>query len=166
MNKALLVAVILLGIVALSNSRSAGTSNTGFTSAVIVAQGQLRNQTAPIPATTIFTPAAHGLYRFSAYATLISSNPMYGTERFLNLSWTDDAGPQTAPVLWSYDLNAGQFWQGFGFSSSSDAGQGNPLGGSVTTFEAKANQPITYSVTQVGNNDGLSYSLYYALERL
>jgi hypothetical protein len=55
MYKALCVAALLVGLLALTG-RSSSAAPAPFTSPVIVAKGKLVNQTAPISTTTIFTP--------------------------------------------------------------------------------------------------------------
>jgi hypothetical protein len=161
MYKTLCVVAMLVGLLALTG-RTSSAAPAPFTSPLIVAKGRRVNQTAPIPTTTIFTPPQDGLFRLSVYATLVSNNPCCGTWWAYGVSWTDDAGPQFInTLLASEQATTGQFVQFF------NQGFQIPLGGAVTTFEAKAGQPITHSVTfNNGSSDGTSYSLYYTLERL
>jgi hypothetical protein len=128
-----------------------------------VAKAKLTNQTAQIPTTTIYTPAQTGLYRLSVYATLLSAPCSTGLTWYVNLGWVDDAGVESINGLLSgYDCYLGPFLQ----LATSFTGVGNVPGGTVQVFEAKAGQPITYSVTEYGEPDGTAYSLYYTLERL
>ncbi len=158
MYKTLALAVLLLPTLALAQTNQPATP---FPSPLIVAKAKLLHQAAPISTTTIFTPTQDGLYRMSVYATLLSA-PCVGGNWNFNLTWTDDAGPQGMySLLYGGDCNLGVFQQFF-----NAFGSPAPFGGVVTTFEAKAAQPIAYSVTYEGNPDGTSYSLYYTLERL
>jgi len=74
MRKALCVTVLLLPTFVLSQqSNAARSATTGLPSPMIVAKAKLKNQTATIPTTTIWTPMQDGLYRFSVYGTLLSA---------------------------------------------------------------------------------------------
>jgi hypothetical protein len=162
MYKALCVAVLLLSTFAVAQGHKAATPP--FPSPLIVAKAKLANQTAPIPTTTIFTPIQDGLYRLSVYATLVDPGQSNGAWWAFNLAWTDDAGSQTiGSFLVGYDIGATSIGQ---FVQLWNAGFNVSMGGPVTTFEAKAGQPITYSVTQPNGTDNSKYSLYYTLERL
>jgi hypothetical protein len=159
MNKALCVAVLLLGTIALTN-RNSTASPVGPAYPLIVAKAKLLNQTAQIPTTTIYTPAQSGLYRLSVYATIISG-PCEGNSNYWDLSliWTDDSGAQS----------------GGGSILESDIGDcpgslmapdtGGSAQGATVTFEAKSETAITYNMRQ-GAPDGSVYDLYYTLERL
>jgi hypothetical protein len=155
------VAVLLAAFAFLSGSRSADASQTVLPSPVIVAKGRLANQTAPIPTTTMITPTQNGLYRWSVYATIATADPNSNSNWDVNLFWTDDAAPQGVnSILVGPNKTATQFEQGNAYGANAE------LGGPVTVFEAKAGQPITYSVTLYGPVDNSAYSLYYTLERL
>jgi len=154
MNKTLCIAVILLGMIAVSNSRSAGAP-TGIHSPVVVAHGRLTNQTPPTDTTTIFTPAQTGLYRLSVYVTV--TKPVNGGEWNYILSWTDDAGAEETNNMLS--------WYGGSTPSHAFATPGLvDWPGNTVTFEAVGGVPVTYWVP--GNADGSMYSLYYTVERL
>jgi hypothetical protein len=157
MYKTIPVAVLLLAIFAFtSGSKSVGALPTGQTSPVIVARGALRNQTATIPTTTVFTPKDDGLYQLTVYADITQSNPASQSYWNFTPAWADDTGVQTDNgVLWGNGASYGPF-----YSSNSY------LGGTMIPFEAKAGMPITYTVTQTGPPDGSVYALYYTLERL
>ena len=159
MYKTLGIAVVLLAAFAFTpGSRSADASPATPVSPPIVAKGKLRNQTAGIPTTTIFTPTQDGLYRLSVYAT-ITTVASSGSDSWLyNFEWTDDAGPQSVTALLiSLNNQSGQFLQLVNTG-------GQVLGGPVLLFQAKAGTPVTYGVN--GAVDGSAYSLYYTLERL
>ena len=156
MYKILCVAVLLVPMVALAQDTQ--SSSTTVTSPQIVAKGKLRNQTAPIPATTIFTPPQDGLYRLSAYATLTRTDVNSVSTWQYSVGWTDDVGAQSAGSILFIEgkTHAGQFvWE-----NSFD------LGGASVIFESKAGTPITYTVVQTDGPDNSAYSLYYTLERL
>jgi hypothetical protein len=163
MCKILCAAVLLLPTCILAQgNKSAGAAApaTTFSSPQIVAKAKLPHQTAAIPLTTMFAPTQTGLYRLSVYGTLLNTGTT-GAYWSFNLGWTDDAGPQTTnSLIVGWDPNGGQFVQLW------NIGFNQPSGGPVITFEAKASQPITYSVTFNGDPDGTAYSLYYVLERL
>jgi hypothetical protein len=160
MHKVLCVAVLLLPTFVLSQESGAAKSSTaGLPAPVIVAKAKLKNQSAAIPTTTIYTPAQDGLYRLSVYATMTTNNEFSQSQWQYGIAWTDDDGAQSTPYLLYQGGNVlGQFW------SAGD--QINPMGGEVLSFEAKAGTPITHNMTQNGPPDGTLYSLYYTLERL
>ena len=158
MFKALCVAVLLVPIFAIAQTTKASTTPP-FASPVIVAKGKFVNQTAPIPTTTIFTPPQTGLYRLSVYATLTKSDPASLSSWSYGVNWTDDTGAQ-------------QYGGGVQFAAgNSPTGQFTfenffDNGGPTVVFEAKAQTPITSTMTQIGPPDNSAYSLYYTLERL
>src|ERR1700685_551388 len=139
MYKNLCVAVLLLPMFALAqDATTASAPGRPFSSPLIVAKGKLINQTAPIPTTTIFTPAHDVFYRLSFYATVIAptQNPCTSTWSYTP-GWTDDSGVvNSAPGT----LTSGCDYLG-PFSSPY---VGNF--GAVTTVEAKGGTAITYSV--------------------
>jgi hypothetical protein len=160
MHKALCVAILLLPTFVLSQESNAAKSSTAeLPSPLIVAKAKLKNQTAAIPTTTIYTPAQDGLYRLSVYATMITNNEFSQSQWQYGVAWTDDEGSQSAPyLLYQGDNVLVEFW--------SSENQLNPMGGVILSFEAKAGTPITYNMAQNGSPDGTTYSLYYVLERL
>jgi hypothetical protein len=156
MYKALCMAALLAGLLALTG-RSSSAAPAPFTSPIIVAKGKLVNQTAPIPTTTIFTPAQSGLFRLSVYGTITNGTGTDLTQWNYNPMWTDDSGIplNAAGMLTSINTHNGSFqWTNIGQM------------GAAITLEAKGGTPITYSVTQSGPLDTSAYSLYYTLERL
>jgi hypothetical protein len=73
------------------------------------------------------------------------------------LVWTDDAGTENGqPIFVQANQVPPLAW--------GNSGYGN--GGTLLTFEAKAGQPVTYSVIYSGSGDAGTYSLYYIVERL
>jgi hypothetical protein len=156
MYKTLCVVILLVGVFALAGRNSVASPATSVTSPQIVAKGRLVNQTAPIPTTTIFTPAQNGLYRLSVYATVSKADASSSAFWFYSAGWTDEAGIESAfDLLNGYSNTLGQF-QSPGL-----------YGGASLTFEAKAGTPVTYSVTHdPPSPDNSVYALYYTLERL
>jgi len=154
MYKTLALAVWLLSTITFAQEAkpASASASTSYASPQIVAKGRLRNQTANIPITTIFTPPVDGFYRLSAYST--ETVPISGSTNYWNFSvyWTDDGGSEAnGPMLQEV---AG------GYGSD-----GYPSG-TVCVFDAKAGQPISFSMSLSDGTDGGTYSLYYTLERL
>src|SRR5258708_6224341 len=138
MYKTLTVAALLLAAFAFTSaSRSADASPTTPIGPAIVARGKLVNQTATIPATTIFTPSQNGLYRLSAYATLITGT-CGGSTWSYTPEWTDDSGVlSSAYVLQSNNSCPGSF---VSFTSS------NYQICPTITFATQAGPPLNYTV--------------------
>jgi hypothetical protein len=155
MNKALCVAGLLLGTIALTGRHSTAAP-VGPDYPQVVAKGKLLNQNAPIATTTIYTPTQTGLYRLSIYATLTTANPSSDGWWDYTLGWTDDSGAQSIDqFLYQNSNTPGPFEYLASY----------PSGGGTQPFEAKAGTPITYSLAQPNGPDGSVYSLYYILER-
>jgi hypothetical protein len=156
MYKALPVAVLLLAVFAFtSGSKSAGSTPTLLTSPVIVARGELRNQTISI-SQTILTSTSSGLFRLSIYAEVTTADPNSSSAWSLTPGWTDDTGAEYAGnILEGYGQTLGQFE----YQGDSD------LGGATVFFRANGGTPITFSVGQIGPPDGSAYAVYYTLER-
>jgi len=149
MNKALAVAVILLGALAIgfaTNNTPAGT----FAGPRVIAKVALTNQTANIPITTIFNVPATGVYRVSAYLTQpVLGNNGYSWE--LAFGWTDDSGAE---------------WVGLLYDNGQPPPQDYAVPEAVSvpfTFSAVAGTPVTY---QVYGNAGGTYEVYLVVERL
>jgi len=157
MKKALCVVGLLLGCALALSLGNASTPPAVVASPVIVARGKLVNQTAPIPTTTIVTPAHDGVYRLSAYATITQADSSSQSYWIWNPTWTDDAGPANCN---------GQCYIGAGNTPGQFQLQLGLQLGVVMTIEAKAGTPIAYSVYQQGSPDNSAYSLYYVVERI
>ncbi len=156
MYKALCVAALLVGLLALTG-RSSSATPTPFTGPLIVAKGKLVNQTTTINK-TVFTPTQDGLYRLSMYATISTPDPASQSIWYVAPAWTDDWGAEGASDILAKGGNSpGQFQL---------YGQNYGLGGVTFPVEAKAGTPITIAVNQSGPTDNSAYSLYYTLERL
>jgi hypothetical protein len=157
MYKSVCVVVVLLAAFAfMSGSRSADASPATPIGPAIVAKGKLPNQTAPIPTTILFTPKQDGFYRASLYMTQVAATAS-NAGWIYTLVWTDDAGTENGqPIFVQANQVPPLAW--------GNSGYGN--GGTLLTFEAKAGQPVTYSVIYSGSGDAGTYSLYYIVERL
>jgi hypothetical protein len=156
MYKALSVAVLLLAVLAFTfGNKSAGSTPTLLTSPVIVARGELRNQTMPI-SQTILTPTSSGLFRLSIYAEVTTGDPNSSSAWSLTPGWTDDTGVEYAGnILEGYGQTLGQFL----YQGDSD------LGGATVFFRANEGTSINFMVSQLGPPDGSAYAVYYTLER-
>jgi hypothetical protein len=129
----------------------------GLPSPVIVAKGRFVNRATPIPTTTLFTPSADGLFRLSIYMTeTVTGANVFDSWVFV-LNWNDDAGAEGSNVD-SLTVNQAPpgAWGNEGFA----------FAGTVQTFEAKASQPVTFTVTYSPPTPSGAYSLYYVVERL
>jgi hypothetical protein len=155
-----LSAVLLVVTVAVIAGWSSGRADAPPGSPVIVKRLPYKNQTAPIPTTTIFTPQQTGLYRLSAYITQTQTSPT--TLWLYQLNWTDDAGVESTVVGQGVlQLNTSQTppmaW------GASPWSLGNP--GETTLFESKAGTPVSFYVAGPDQGGG-TYSLYFTVERL
>jgi hypothetical protein len=150
--KSILTVLLLTTFLGAQSSPSPAQSSP--VSPVIIKKLSLKNQTAPIPQTSIFTPPATGLYRLSVY--MIETVPVVGGSDSwgFNLLWTDDAG-----VLWQDTVIEQQDWGGI------SSGAAFPPGG-VGVFQAVAGQPVSYSVTGPAAGTGGTYELFFVVERL
>jgi hypothetical protein len=157
-----LVVILLAAFAFTSGSRSANAAPTGASSPVIEATVKLTNQTMPISSATLFTPASTGLYRVTAYMTQVTPVNQLNIFWYLNLRWTDDAGAELASVETNHylmqTLTSGAPPEAYGFNTMSP--------GNSSIVEAKAGQPITYSVALSAGTNGGTYSLYLVVERL
>jgi hypothetical protein len=158
-NLSITVLLVAFGLVA---ARSTGTPTATFTSPVIIKKIILANQTAPIPTTTIFTPASNGLFRVSVYMTtpVVNSNP---NNWIFNLEWTDEAGVE--------NTNGSGLLQTSSVSQPPGAWGGLINGGLATptglaVIQCNAGHPVTYSVSPSLTSDLGTYSLYFTVERL
>jgi hypothetical protein len=160
-NLSIAVLLVAFGFVA---ARSAGTPAPTLTPPAIVKKVILANQTAPIPTTTIFTPASNGLFRLSVYITQVVPAEKQGSQSNwqYQFNWTDDAGPESplAPLMWVGSAQTPPKAWGVPYYSESP--------GTVTVFEAIAGQPVSFSVNLVdpAGVGGGTYSLYFVVERL
>ena len=162
MYKTLCVLAILLATFDLTSaSKTASTSESAPPALpsypVIVTRGKLLNQSAPFPATTIFTPTQTGLYRLSVYGTVITACASNCNSWAYWFYWSDDAGAELSN---GYVLS----WYNASVPPNAFAPNTGAWPGNVVAFEAVAGVPVKYAV--MGSIDGSAYSLYYTIERL
>lgn len=118
---------------------------TGLGQSSIVATALLTAQTADISATTIYTPAASGLYRVSVYHLCTTAG---GGTLTTAIIWTDDYQAQTTSPASNLDLS----------------GAGNAATG--TTFIRSTASAIQYSTSIAGKSGSPQYALFVVVERL
>jgi hypothetical protein len=153
MYKALCVAVLLLGTIALTG-RNSTAAPVGPAYPLIAAKGKLLNQTGPLAQTTIFTPSASGMYRLSVAGSITTAATttagMYG----YNLYWTDVSGVQNqVSVIAAYDGALGCWCTYYPYPTT-------------LTFAAQAGTPVSHSIVQMEQTDNSVYAIYYTIERL
>jgi hypothetical protein len=141
---------VSLGWCQTTNAKKDRQSNA--TPPTVIARLALRNQTAPIPTTTIFVPQRDGVFRLSLYTTLTQYAPSNNVWIF-QLGWTDEEGLRSNNLIWMPSASHGCALPQSGYAC-----------GPVITFEAKAGQPVTYQVQ--GTADGSVYAMFFAIERL
>lgn len=161
MYKNLSIAVLLVafGLVAASSTGSPAPTPS---SPVIVKRVILANQTAPIPTTTLFTPASSGLFRVSVYMTTPVPNSNSNLWVF-NLGWTDAAGVENTNGNGLVQATSNNQPPG-AWGALINGGIGTPDG--IAVIQCVGGQPITYSVTPSLESDLGTYSLYATVERL
>jgi hypothetical protein len=153
-NLSIAVLLVAFGLVA---ARSTGTPAPNATSPVILKKLVLKNQTASIPTTTLFTPATGGLFRVSAYMTQTSPGTGSG-QWLLQMNWTDDAGQEYDAIGGVYDKAT----QSLAYCTATESELAFvPCG---ATFVANAGTPVTYSVQ--GDGGGGTYEVFLVVERL
>jgi hypothetical protein len=161
-NISIAVLLVAFGLVA---ARSTGAPVATLTPPNIVKKVILANQTAPIPTTTIFTPASNGLFRLSVYITQVVPAEKQGNQSNwqYQFNWTDDAGAESLPAGYLMWLGSSQIPPNACGVPSYSASPGT-----VAVFEAIAGQPVSFSVNLVDpvGVGGGTYSLYFTVERL
>jgi hypothetical protein len=157
MNKTLAVAVLLLGVLAISFATNNPTSGFKyFGGPRIVAKVKLTNRTASVPDSILFTPTQSGLYRISVYMSMTA--PASGGAWQTSLSWTDDAGAEQLGAI------AGIYNSAVPPTDySTDGREGTP--NLNPTIWAVAGAPVTYSVTGIGTVGG-AYEMFMVAEQL
>lgn len=145
MRRAVAISVLLTAISAIAFAQKQPLTQY---SPIMVAKVDLSNQTAAIPTTTLFTPAQTGVYRISAYMTMVAAgSSTTGWSIFAN--YTDDAGAQT-----------------LGCSVSSEPVPGS-VGFCTLLVHAIAGTPVAYSTNTYGQGDSYgTYDLFLRAERL
>lgn len=149
-------AVMLLASCIFLAGRSLGSADSLPATPQIIRRVALTNQTAPIPATTLFTPSHTGLYRVTAYLTTTAPVPNLNVWAY-GLSWADDAGTESASLLYAYMQSPPP--NAYGVDAA-----GSPS--KTTMIEAVAGQPVSYQISGDGTQGSAAYSLYIIVERL
>lgn len=120
-------------------------NTAGLGQATVVATVQLTAQTGDIGATTIYTPAAAGLFRVNVYQ--ICKVAGTGTLSTV-IGWTDSVGAKTISPASNVDL-----------SSTANGATG-------TSFISATAAAITYTTAIAGKAGSPEYNLYIVLEVL
>lgn len=121
-------------------------NNSSISQSTIVATVSLTGQTGNIAATTLYTPAASGIYKVSVYhlCTVAGSAGTLAT----TIGFTDDVQAQTTKPAIDISLT----------------GAGNAASGIVPIRSTAA--AITYSTVIAGGTGSPQYALFIILERL
>jgi hypothetical protein len=124
-------------------------------------------KSAPIPATTLYTPVRDGLYRISSYGVITVPNATFG-QWDVQLSWTDESGPELCSDYQPCALM--QMWSDpvethFGGAVGN---QGAFAPSTITVVRVKASTPLAFAVVADpnGNPSGSSYDLFIVVEQL
>ncbi|KKL83635.1 hypothetical protein LCGC14_1972760 [marine sediment metagenome] len=119
---------------------------SGIGQATIVKTISLTGQLASIGATTLYTPAAAGLYRVSVY--MVCSSAGSGGTLDATIGWTDAVQAQSSSPASQVDLT----------------GEGNASQGTV--FISSTAAAITYATTVAGEGGAPEYDLHITVERI
>ncbi len=120
-------------------------NNSGVGQATIVGTVQLTGQTGDIAATTIYSPAAAGLYRVNVY--MICTAAGTGTLS-CTIGWSDIVGAKTLQPAGTVDL-----------ASTANGSVG-------TSFISSGASAITYATAIAGKAGSPTFAIYIVLERL
>ncbi|HEV2382365.1 MAG TPA: hypothetical protein VG206_21575 [Terriglobia bacterium] len=123
---------ILAGLV-LKSDRGHGQT-AGSQSPIIIERVVLKNQTAGIGPTALFTPTVSGLYRISTYVDV--GPPSNDAQVCGSLSWNDDFSAHNNDLLWYVGGVPGCAFYG-----------PNGEGSNVLVIHAAANQPVTFGTS-------------------
>ena len=121
-------------------------NDEGLAHATLVKTVSLTGQTASIGATTLYTPAAAGLYRVSVY--MVCSKAGSGGTLDCTIGFTDVTQAQSVSPASQVDLT----------------GKGNASQGD--SFISSTAVAITYATTVAGEGGAPEYDIHFTLERL
>ena len=121
-------------------------NDSGFGQTVIVKRVELTDQGGDIGATTLYTPAASGLYRVSTYALTTTAGA--GGTLDVTIGWTDDEQAQSSVVVNDMDLTV------------------DKTAAQNTLFIRSTAAAITYATAIAGKSGTPKYSLFIIVERL
>jgi hypothetical protein len=128
---------------------------------VIVNETEFINQTAPLPATTIFTPTLAGTYRVSSYVEFTSLTSVQW-EVCASLQWTDDSVTQQVGYLSSAESSGGVC----GAISYTNPNRNISAWGSVI-IHPQAGSAVNLTIEASFPAPGApAYSVYITIERL
>lgn len=153
MHKTVLLTLVLMAVTSFAQDTQR-TPPTGSPS--IVATVALASQTANISKTALYTPTADGVFRISAYMTMVTPNGAGAW--WLTAYWDDDAGAQKTLI---YKLNSNSKSP----SASCNSADGTFCGPSVYVVDGKAGMPISYDVGAHAGAAG-TYDVFIVVEQL
>ena len=153
MHKMLLPILVLMVVTSFAQNAER-TAPTG--GANIVATVSLTSQTANISKTALYTPTADGVFRISAYMTMVV--PGSTGAWWLTGYWDDDAGAEKSLI---YKLNATSKSP----SASCNTATGTACTSSVFVVDGKAGMPISYDVGAHAGATG-TYDVFIVVEQL
>jgi len=119
---------------------------SGLGQATIVATIALTDQGDDIGATTLYTPAASGMYRVSTYALTTTAGA--GGTLDVTIGWTDDEQAQSSVVVNDMDLTV------------------DKTAAQNTLFIRSTAAAITYTTAIAGKSGSPKYSLFIVVERV
>jgi hypothetical protein len=152
-HKTVLLTLILMAVTSFAQDTQR-TPPTG--SASIVATVALTSQTANIPKTALYTPTADGVFRISAYMTMVISGSTGSW--WLTAYWNDDGGAEQTAI---YKINS----HSKSPTNSCNAAGGTACGSSVFVIDGKAGMPISYDVGAHAGAAG-TYDVFIVVEQL
>jgi len=152
-HKTLLLPLLLMAVTSFAQDAQRTTTNGG---ASIVATVALTSQTANISKTALYTPTANGVFRISAYMTMVV--PGSTGAWWLTGYWDDDAGAEKTLI---YKVNSNTKSP----SASCNSAGGTACGSSVFVIDGKAGMPISYDVGAHAGATG-TYDVFIVVEQL
>ena len=153
MRKTLWLTLILMTVPSFSQDAQRATTIVNPT---IVATVALTSQTANISKTALYTPTADGVFRISAYMTMVVAGSTGAW--WLTGYWNDDAGAEKTLI---YKVNATSKAPG----ASCNSADGTFCGPSVFVVNGKAGTPISYDVGAHAGATG-TYDVFVVVEQL
>ena len=153
MHKRLLLPLLLMAVTGFAQDAQRTTTSGSVT---IVATVALTSQTANISKTALYTPTANGVFRISAYMTMVV--PGSTGSWWLTAYWDDDGGPEQNII---YKINS----HSKSPNNSCNAAGGTACGSSVFVIDGQAGTPISYDVGAHAGATG-TYDVFIVVEQL
>ena len=153
MRKTLWLTLILMAVNSFAQDAQRTTT---IVNPAIVATVALTSQTANISKTALYTPTADGVFRISAYMTMVV--PGSTGSWWLTAYWVDDAGAEQTVI---YKINS----HSKSPTNSCNAAGGTACGSSVFVVDGKAGLPISYDVGAHAGATG-TYDVFVVVEQL